>query len=350
LTINSRFIEAKRRAPCCEAALLAKRALLQAKRGALLLRQQPCSPKASPSATLARVANSSIAIGGMEATMNRSVLVLVNLTAILATAPISAQVRVISDLDYVAGADYADKKDRLDIYVPAAAIDAPVIVSIHGGGLRGGDKSGHVFVGQRFAAAGHVTVVVNHRLSPGVTHPAHIEDIAAAVGWVKRNIAKHGGDPNKLFVIGHSAGAYLAALLVLDPTYLAAHGLTPRDIRGVVPVSGFFYVDRPGVAPDRPKDTWGIDAKVWKAASPGTYVNRDVPPMLLLYADGDDGWRRNQQHEFMTALGAAGQRQTEVRMIKGRTHNTVWSEMAKSDDETARAILQFVTRRLAGTR
>ena len=282
--------------------------------------------------------------------MKRGIAVLVTLVAASVTSTVSAQVRVVSDLDFVAGAEYPDKKDRLDVYVPASAANAPVIISIHGGGLRAGDKSQQTFVGQRFASAGNVTVVVNHRLSPAVMHPAHIEDIAAAVAWVKRNIAKYGGDPGKLFVIGHSAGAYLAALLVLDPRYLAAHGLTPRDIRGVVPVSGFFFVDRPGVAPDRPKDTWGIDANVWKAASPATYVNRDVPPMLLLYADGDDGWRRNQQHEFLTTLGAAGQRETEVRMIKGRTHNTVWSEMAKGDEETSRAILQFVTRYIAGTR
>ena len=282
--------------------------------------------------------------------MKQSVAVLVVvITGSLAGAA-SAQVRVVSDVDYVAGAEYADKKDRLDIYVPAGARNAPVIVSIHGGGLRQGDKAGHAFVGQRFAAAGHVTVVVNHRLSPGVTHPAHIEDIAAAVAWVKRNISQHGGDPGNLFVIGHSAGAYLAALLVLDPKYLAAHQLTPRDVRGVVPVSGFFYVDRPGVAPDRPKDTWGIDANVWKAASPGAYVSPSVPPMLLLYADGDDEWRRHQQTEFANALGAAGQRETEMRMIRNRTHNSVWSEMAKGDDETAQAILQFVNRRRGGTR
>ena len=282
--------------------------------------------------------------------MQRRVTILVAVAAISVAAAVSAQVRVVSDLDYVAGSEYPDKKDRLDVYTPAAATNAPVIVSIHGGGLRQGDKSGHTFVGQRFAQSGHVTVIVNHRLSPGVTHPAHIEDIAAAVAWTKRNIARYGGDPAKLFVIGHSAGAYLAALLVLDPRYLAAHGLTPRDIRGVVPVSGFFYVDRPGVAPDRPKDTWGIDANVWKTASPATYVRRDVPPMLLLYADGDDSWRQQQQGEFVTALGHAGQRETEVRMIRGRTHNTIWSEMAKPEDETARAILQFVTRRLGGTR
>jgi acetyl esterase/lipase len=255
-----------------------------------------------------------------------------------------AAVRVTADVDYVAAADYADKKDRLDIYAPEGASGAPVIVSIHGGGLRAGDKSGQTFVGQRFASAGQVTVVVNHRLSPGVMHPAHIEDIAAAVAWTKKNIAKHGGDPQRLFVIGHSAGAYLAALLVLDPKYLATHGLTPRDIRGVVPVSGFFYVDRPGVAPDRPRDTWGTDVNVWKAASPATYLSANVPPLLLLYADGDDEWRRKQQDEFASALRARGSHAVEVKMISGRTHNTVWSEMATGDEDTSRAILQFVNR------
>ncbi|HJU43473.1 MAG TPA: alpha/beta hydrolase [Vicinamibacterales bacterium] len=255
-----------------------------------------------------------------------------------------AQVKVIVDVDYVAATEYAEKKDRLDIYVPDKVTSAPVIFSIHGGGLRQGDKSGQTFVGQRFASAGYIAVVVNHRLSPGVAHPAHIEDIAAAFAWVKKNIAKHGGDPERIFVIGHSAGAYLAALLALDKRYLAAHGLQPSDIRGVVPVSGFFYVDRPGVAPDRPKDTWGTDVKVWKAASPATYITRTAPPLLLVYADGDDPWRREQQGEFAAALRAAGHRDVETRMIAGRGHNSVWGEMAKGEEETSRAILQFVSR------
>ncbi len=275
---------------------------------------------------------------------------LIMLTAgLLLPVAAAAQVRVVADVDYVPAVEYANKKDRLDIYIPAQASRAPVIVSIHGGALRAGDKSEHTFVGQRFTAAGNVTVVVNHRLSPGVMHPAHIEDIAMAVAWVKRNIAQHGGDPEKLFVVGHSAGAYLAALLALDPRYLAAHGLTPRDIRGVVPVSGFFYVDRTGVAPDRPKDVWGTDAKVWKDASPATFIGPRVPPMLLLYADGDDEWRRQQQADFVKALKDGGNRDVDVQMIRGRTHNTVWTEMAKGDEDTSRAILQFVNRLVRAT-
>jgi acetyl esterase/lipase len=256
-----------------------------------------------------------------------------------------AQVRVVSDVDFVAAAEYPDKKDRLDIYIPEGASRAPVIVSFYGGGLRGGDKSGHVKVGQRYASSGFVTVIANYRLSPGVEHPAHVQDAAAAVAWVKKNIGAHGGDPDKVFVIGHSAGAYLAALLATDARYLSAHGLTPNDVRGYAPVSAFFYVDRPGVAPDRPKDTWGIDANVWRAASPGVYVAAGAPPMLLLYADGDDGWRRNQQHEFLTALGAKGNRDVEIRMIAGRTHSSIWSQMMDSaTDDTTRAIVEFVTR------
>jgi acetyl esterase/lipase len=256
----------------------------------------------------------------------------------------AAQVRVVADVDYVASAEYADKKDRLDIYVPDGARSAPVIVSIHGGGLRAGDKSRQTFVGQRLASAGHVTVIVNHRLSPGVSHPAHIEDIAEAVAWVKKNIAAHGGDPGRIFVIGHSAGAYLAALLATDRRFLGAHGMRPQDLRGVVPVSGFFYVDRAGVAPDRPKDTWGTDVNVWKSASPGTHVESGLPPFLLLYADGDDEWRRKQQAEFADAVRAKGNRDIATRMITGRTHNTVWDEMAKGEEETSRAIVEFVSR------
>ena len=272
-------------------------------------------------------------------------LAIVVLAAAFLAAPATAQVRVVSDVDYVAGAEYPDKKDRLDIYIPEQASRAPVIVSFYGGGLRGGDKSGHVKVGQRFAAAGYVTVVANYRLSPGVTHPAHVQDAAAAVAWVKKNIAAHGGDPDRVFVIGHSAGAYLAALLATDARYLAAHGLTPTDVRGYAPVSAFFYVDRPGVAPDRPKDTWGTDAAVWKAASPGIYVASGAPPLLLLYADGDDEWRRKQQTEFADALRAKGNRDVEVRMIAGRTHNSIWSQMMESaTDDTTVAILQFAGR------
>ncbi len=150
----------------------------------------------------------------------------------------SNTVTLVRDIDYIAGVDYPDGRDRLDLYIPKDARNAPVIFSIHGGALEIGDRREETFVGQRFAAAGYLTVVTSYRLSPQVSHPAHIQDVAAAFAWVARNIKTHGGDPDRIIVIGHSAGAYLAMLLAADSRYLAAHNRSPGDIKGLVPVSG----------------------------------------------------------------------------------------------------------------
>ena len=145
-----------------------------------------------------------------------------------------------------------------------------------------------------------------------------------------------------MFVIGHSAGAYLAALLATDERYLRAQQLSLQDIRGVVPVSAFYWVEKSGVAPDRDKRIWGTDEKVWVDASPAHHLSAAVPPILVLYADGDDAWRRQQNVDGVNALRAAGARDVAVAMISGRTHNTIWSKMAEDGDETAARIIDFV--------
>ena len=274
------------------------------------------------------------------------------LLLVLSSLPAAAQsqsVTVVRDLDYVAGTEYPDGKDRLDLYVPQGARNAPVILSFHGGALSAGDRGDETFVGRRFAAAGYVTAVASYRLSPQVAHPAHIEDAAAAFAWVKRNIAKHGGDPDRIVVIGHSAGAYLAMLLVTDARYLAAHKLTPGDIKGVVPVSGFFWVDKPGVAPDRPKYVWGSDPKVWAEASPVRYLRANLPPVLLIDTDGDESWRQQQNVDFAAALRAAGNKDVSTHKVKGRTHMSVWTEMLDGEsEETSSHILVFAGRVIGG--
>lgn len=260
----------------------------------------------------------------------------------------AAQIRVEHDIRYTSAATpaYADTKDKLDIYVPPGAKSAPVIISLYGGALQEGDKSEQPYVGQRFAEAGNVTVLINYRLSPTVSHPGHVQDAAAAVAWVKKNVAKYGGDPNRLFLTGHSAGAYLITLLLLDPHYLAAQGMKPSDIRGAAPVSAFFYVEGKGVGPDRPKFIWGADPNAWPAASPASYVRKDLPPLLLLNADGDDAWRRQQQVDFAAALKKAGDENVQSRTIMNRSHLTVWYTMKDGQDETSRSIEQFVERTL----
>jgi acetyl esterase/lipase len=255
---------------------------------------------------------------------------------------------IVRDVDYVANADYADGKDRLDIYIPDRARNAPVVFSTHGGALEAGDRREERFVGQRFADAGYVTVVISYRLSPDVSHPAHIQDVAAAFAWVTRNIARHGGDPARILVIGHSAGAYLAMLLAADPRWLAAHNLSPRAIAGVAPVSGFYWVDREGVAPDRPTYIWGTDRRAWLDASPAKHLRPDIPPVLLLDTDGDEAWRQQQNADFAEALRAAGDKDVTVYKGRGRTHMSVWTEMNDGErEETSSQILRFAKRLFA---
>lgn len=278
----------------------------------------------------------------------RHLWVFAALAVVLLPLPAAAQshrITVVKDIDYVPGAEYPGGKDRLDLYIPEGVANAPVILSIHGGALSAGDRSEESFVGRRFAAEGYLTVVTSYRLSPQVSHPAHIEDAAAAFAWVKRNIRQRGGDPDRIIVIGHSAGAYLLMLLATDPRYLAAHKLSVADIKGLVPVSGFFWVDKPGVAPDRPSYVWGTDRKVWMDASPARHIRADLPPVLLIDTDGDEGWRQQQNVDMAAALRAAGNKDVTSRQVKGRTHMSVWTEMLDGEsEETSSSILRFAER------
>ena len=250
------------------------------------------------------------------------------------------RVRVVRDVLYTSGADDGSGKNRLDLYLPEGRTAFPVLVSLHGGALLEGDKSGQAFVGETFAAMGIATAVVNYHLSPQVAHPRHVEDAAASVAWVKRHIAEHGGSADRVFVTGHSAGAYLAALLATDGRYLQAVGLTPRDVRGFALVSGFFWVER--VAPDRPKTVWGEDHDTWVDASPAHKLVAGVPPTLLLCADGDEPWRREQNVEMANALRAAGNSEVAIAEIAGRDHGSIWSSLGSPGDEVAEMIRRFV--------
>jgi acetyl esterase/lipase len=110
----------------------------------------------------------------------------------------------------------------------------------------------------------------------------------------------------------------------------------------VVPVSAFFWVERPGVAPDRPMSVWGTDRNVWVDASPAHHLTAGLPPMLLLYADGDEPWRRQQNEEMARAVRAAGNSRTQIAQIRNRNHNSIWGNIAAPDDEVADRIVKFV--------
>src|SRR5262245_27783551 len=258
------------------------------------------------------------------------------------TTPEVKDVKVVKDVQYVESS--ADPMHRLDIYIPDGKTAAPVLFWVHGGGLTGDDRGStdNAPVGDRFAREGYVTVVPSYRLSPQVTHPAHIEDVAKAFAWTVRTIARHGGDPSKIIVAGHSAGAYLIGLLGYDRRYLQRENLTTDRMLALIPISGFYFVDRVAPMPDRPRSVWGNEPGTWLAASPAQYVRKDAPPTFLLYADGDEAWRRLDNEDFKSAVLKAGGR-VESHQISGRTHMGILRRMPRPDDETTALVLKVMS-------
>ena len=165
---------------------------------------------------------------------------LTDLQRLMSLGDASPDVKTVKDISYREGPEDEAAKHKLDIYLPKGNSNAPVLFFIHGGAWKTGDRSQYLPVGNRYAREGYVTVVPSYRLAPKHPHPAQIEDVAAAFAWTARHIAEYGGDTNRLYVGGHSAGGHLAALLTLDKRYLAAYQLSAQSIRGVLALSGVY--------------------------------------------------------------------------------------------------------------
>ena len=243
------------------------------------------------------------------------------------------------NLDYLPNGDHANDWDKLDILMPEGAMNAPVVFFVHGGALMQDDKSDGEYLAP-LVRQGIGVVTPNYRLSPTVMHPAHMEDAAAAFAWTVENIASYGGDPDRLYLSGHSAGGYLVALMALDPSYLRAHGLDFSAFRGVVPISPFLYVEE--TAPDRDKSVWGTDTEVWKEASVTPYIGPGKPPMLLIAADGDAPWRRDQIERLGRALQAAGNSDVNAVTVADRRHMSLLYEMKNDGDPCLQLVAEFV--------
>jgi arylformamidase len=219
----------------------------------------------------------------------------------------------------------------LDVYAPNGVKDLPVILMIHGGGWSIGDKA-TPDVGTNkatyFTAQGYVYVSINYRLSPDVQHPAHIQDVAAAVSWVLENIDDYGGDPAQLTLMGHSAGAHLAALVATDERYLAAHGHTLSELSGVVLLDGAGY-DIPLVL-----DTW-------TDASPVTHVapEKGIPPFLILHTERAAAVA--ESNELAALLQAAGV-PAWTYLAEGKTHASINDDIGDIGDDMTEQIKLFL--------
>ncbi|WP_158238332.1 MULTISPECIES: alpha/beta hydrolase [Luteimonas] len=171
----------------------------------------------------------------------------------------------------------------LDVYRPQApAADAPVVVFFYGGAWQHGTRGQYRFVGSQLAKHGVVAVVADYRTWPAAGFPAFMGDAAGAVRWTRDHVATHGGDPQRIFLAGHSAGAQIAALLATDPRYLREIGMAPTDLAGVVGLSGpyDFVISGELEAIFGPRQQWP-DAMALR------FVDGDEPPFLLIHGDAD---------------------------------------------------------------
>lgn len=282
---------------------------------------------------------------------------LLSMFLLLGLASLLPAQEVKRDIPY---AEPAHARHVLDIYAPKGAKDLPVVFWIHGGGWQTGDKSSVQEKPKVFVEKGFVFVSTNYRLLPEVEMETIFRDVAKSLGWVHRNIAKHGGDPNRIFVMGHSAGAQLAALMCVDERYLKAEGVPFSVLKGCVPVDGDTY-DVPAIietaetrrrvhgqpqAKFGHREKFGNDPAKHRDYSAVTHVakGKSIPPFLILYvADHPDNAAQAQR--FAAAL-----KEAEVPAIaygaKETNHNKINANIGTADDPVSAVLFDFVEKSL----
>lgn len=271
-------------------------------------------------------------------------------------APAREPMEVVRDVRYHEAEGVDPARLSLDVYAPGAALpeDArgrPVMLFVHGGGWAFGDKRG---VGRKpafFTGAGWVLVATNYRFVPEGRHPVNVRDVARAIAWTREHVAEHGGDPDSIFLMGHSAGAHLAALVATDGRHLEAVGESLAAVRGVVLLDGAGYDvpwrmrnlgDVEEVA-NLYRRAFGDDEELWKDASPVTHVREDagIPPFLVTYVAA--------RRDAATAARrlAATLRRADVRAdvlpARGKTHMTINRDLGAEDDDVTKHVHAFLT-------
>jgi arylformamidase len=257
-------------------------------------------------------------------------------------------------------AEPAHERHVLDVYAPPDAQNLPVVFWIHGGGWQTGDKSSVQLKPRVFAERGYVFVSTNYRLLPEVEMGELIRDVAKSLGWVHKNISSYGGDPSRIFVMGHSAGAQLAALICIDDRYLKAEGVPFDVLKGCVPVDGDTY-DLPAMIMTAEfrqtlhglplpqvghRVKFGNDPKKHIDFSAVTHVaqGKGIPPFLILHVAG---------HPDVTAqarrLGAVlKEADIPVTVFGARetTHNKLNADLGLPDDPATQELWKFVDARM----
>lgn len=274
--------------------------------------------------------------------------------AFMMLASVAQAQNLTSDVPY---AEDGHERHVLDIYAPDDAKDLPVVFWIHGGGWQTGDKTDVQIKPRVFTERGFVFVSTNYRLLPHVEMVVLIRDVARSLGWVHKNIARFGGNPRRILVMGHSAGAQLAALICIDDRYLKAEGVPFEVLQGCVPVDGDTY-DVPAIITTAEirqtvhglplpefghRVKFGNDPKKHVEFSAVTHVakGKGIPPFLILHVAG---------HPDVTAqakrLGAV-LKEADVRVqvfgVRETTHNKLNADLGLPDDPATQELFKFLS-------
>ena len=287
-------------------------------------------------------------------------LLLAGLLLLLATEYVAARPsRRTRDVAYVAASapDFAPLRHILDVYSPKKAAPRaggyPVVLFIHGGSWTSGSKDLYTFVGRRLAKQGVVAVVINYRLAgaaggtPAVQVPAQAADCARALAWTVQHIRAYGGDPARVFVMGHSAGGGLAALLATDDALLAAHGLPQNPVRGAIMddpagLDMYSYLREMKYAGDRQYLVpFGPDPAVWKAQSALYKVRPGIPPFLFYIGGETYPSISGSAGRFRDRLKAIGQ-PAPYTVIAGRHHIPMVLQLYWQDNIIYKGLLELV--------
>ncbi len=249
------------------------------------------------------------------------------------------------------GLAYAEPKNErqmLDVYAPTKGTDLPVVVWIHGGGWQRGDKAEVHKKPQAFADQGFVFVALNYRLLPKATIKQMAEDVAKAIRWVHDHAQEYGGDPHTIIVMGHSAGAQLAALVCTDDRYLKGQKLSLALIKACVPVDGDTYdvvlqiatVEAKRAAIYRIK--FG-DEQMQKELSSVTHVakGKNIPPFLILHV-ADHPETKGQSQRLVKALQEAGI-SAKAYPAEGKNHTTINNDLGLATDRPTQEMFAFLS-------
>ena len=276
---------------------------------------------------------------------------LVLLLSLAASTAAAIETKELKDIAYkddvISQTPYEQERCKLDLTVPVGGKGFATYVWFYGGGLKNGAKDLRseycAEIRQSLAQAGVAVVTPDYRLSPKVKYPAYVDDAAAAFAWTVKHIAEHGGDPRKVFIGGHSAGATLALLVGMDADRLKPHGLTLGSVAGIAQVSAQVLTHYT-IREERGQPRYAITSD---EAAPAFYIRKTLPPILTIYAQHDMLSRAEENQFFVTTLKAAGHAENYSLRVDDRDHGTVGHNIRNLDDPARLAILNFIAKQSA---